>query len=306
MRPLVHATWHVPCPLVLITWEYINTVLPSASLVPAIYSMSMQSNISFSQTSNSMLQISAKAKLLWLLTVIAPNWHSIPHSWSLLPAPTVCRYSFGIKLQLSVDTVLVIEICCVCALEGVTSLWVVPSTSPQYSSVRLKHRRNLNPLSIFRFSSRACFCFLVVCWSEVARQLDHPDQVSMEASSAAHDTEVTPEELKKTRSCKWFRRGSKYASVSPAPASGVSRIQGKEKERRPSTAPIPLSTVPLVVNYFPSAVMLSRSWSFIFFVQRAVYSLSTILKGDCKCQEGLAASIEARCKVIIMAECISC
>ncbi len=157
------------------------------------------------------------------------------------------------------DTVLVIEICCVCALEGVTSLWVVPSTSPQYSSVRLKHRRNLNPLSIFRFSSRACFCFLVVCWSEVARQLDHPDQVSMEASSAAHDTEVTPEELKKTRSCKWFRRGSKYASVSPAPASGVSRIQGKEKERRPSTAPIPLSTVPLVVNYFPSAVMLSRS-----------------------------------------------
>jgi len=205
-----------------------------------------------------------------------------------------------------VDTVLVIEICCVCALEGVTSLWVVPSTSPQYSSVRLKHRRNLDPLSIFRFSSRAWFCFLVVCWSEVARQLDHPDQVSMEASSAAHDTGVTPEELKKTRSCKWFRRGSKYASVSPAPASGVSRIQGKEKERRPSTAPIPLSTVPLVVNYFPSAVMLSRGWSFIFFVQRAVYSLSTILKGDCKCQEGLAASIEARCKVIIMTECISC
>jgi hypothetical protein len=49
-------------------------VLSSASLMPAIYSMSfMQSNISFSQTSNSMLQISAKAKLLWLLTVIAPQ-----------------------------------------------------------------------------------------------------------------------------------------------------------------------------------------------------------------------------------------
>lgn len=86
----------------------------------------------------------------------------------------------------------------------------------------------------------------------------------MEASSAAHDTGVTPEELKKTRSCKWFRRGSKSTSVSPAPASGVSRIQGKEKEHTPSAAPIPLSTVPLVVNFFPSAVMLSRSWSFIF------------------------------------------
>jgi hypothetical protein len=265
--------------------------------MPAIYSMSfMQSNISFSQTSNSMLQISAKAKVLWLLTVMAPNWHSIPHWWSLLAAPTVCRYSFDIKLQLSLDTVLVNEICCVCALQGVTSPWVVPSTSPQYSSVRLKHRRNWNPVSIFRFSSRACFCFLVVCWSEVARQFDHPDQVSMEASSATHDTGVSPEELKKTRSCKWFRRGSKSTSVSPAPASGGSRVQGKEKERTPSAAPVPLSTVPLVVNYFPSAVMLSPSWSFIFCVQWAVHSLSTILKRDCKCQEGLAASIEGVAK----------
>jgi hypothetical protein len=139
--------------------------------MPAIYSMSfMQSNISFSQTSNSMLQISEKAKLLWLLTVIAPNWHSIPHSWSLLAAPTVCRYSFDIKLQLSVDTVLVIEICCVCALEGVTSPWVVPSTSPQYSSVRLKHRRNWNPLSIFRFSFRALLLLLgcLLVWGSEA------------------------------------------------------------------------------------------------------------------------------------------
>ncbi|CAK9864291.1 unnamed protein product [Sphagnum jensenii] len=94
---------------------------------------------------------------------------------------------------------------------------------------------------------------------QLSRQLDHPDQVTMEASSATHDTGVTPEELKKTHSCKWVRRGSKSTSVSPAPASGVSQIQGKEKERRPSAAPIPLSTVPLVVNYFPSAVMLSRS-----------------------------------------------
>ncbi len=256
----------------------------------------MQSNISFSQTSNSMLQISAQAKLLWLLTVIAPNWHSIPHSWSLLAAPTVCRYSFDIKIQLSVDTVLVIEICCVCALEGVKSPWVVPSTSPQYSSVRLKHRRNWNPLSIFRFSFRALLLLLGCLLVWVARQLDHPDQVSMEASSATHCTGVTPEELKKTRSCKWVRRGSKSTSVSPAPASGVSRIQGKEKERTPSAAPVPLSTVPLVVNYFPSAVMLSPSWSFIFCVQWAVHSLSTILKRDCKCQEGLAASIEGVAK----------
>ncbi|CAK9261714.1 unnamed protein product [Sphagnum jensenii] len=85
------------------------------------------------------------------------------------------------------------------------------------------------------------------------------------ASSAAADKYhgVTPEEVKKTRSknpLKWFQRGgSKCASSSSAstPKQGAGVAENETKSRQPA-APIQRSSAPLVVNYFPSGMPLSR------------------------------------------------
>jgi hypothetical protein len=75
---------------------------------------------------------------------------------------------------------------------------------------------------------------------------------------------VIPEEVRKTRSknpLKWFRSECKCsASSSSAPPKAgaeVSKSETKEKRSQAAT-PIQRSSAPLVVNYFPSGMPLSR------------------------------------------------
>jgi hypothetical protein len=83
-------------------------------------------------------------------------------------------------------------------------------------------------------------------------------------SSAADYYGVTPEEVRKTRSknpFKWFRsEGNCSASSSSAPPkAGAEVANSKTKEKRSQAAtPIQRSSAPLVVNYFPSGMPLSR------------------------------------------------
>jgi hypothetical protein len=108
------------------------------------------------------------------------------------------------------------------------------------------------------------------------------------ASSAAADKYhgVTPEEVKKTRSknpLKWFQRGgSKCASSSSAstPKQGAGVAENDIKSRQPA-APIQRSSAPLVVNYFPSGMPLSRRWINIFRPQFASETL-TFLNWNCQ------------------------
>jgi hypothetical protein len=88
---------------------------------------------------------------------------------------------------------------------------------------------------------------------------------SARAISTADDDAVTPEQVRKTRSknpLKWFRReckcsASSSSSVPPKAGVEVSKNETKEKTSQPA-APIQRSSAPLVVNYFPSGMPLSR------------------------------------------------
>jgi hypothetical protein len=122
------------------------------------------------------------------------------------------------------------------------------------------------------------------------------------ASSAAADKYhgVTPEEVKKTRSknpLKWFQRGgSKCASSSSAntPKQGAGIAENETKSRQPA-APIQRSSAPLVVNYFPSGVPLSRRWINIFRPQFASETL-TFLNWNCQNYHRIATPTRGRRK----------
>ncbi len=101
-------------------------------------------------------------------------------------------------------------------------------------------------------------------------QLADQDHVAMEGSiakmnSAADDHAVTPDELRKTRwknPLKWFRSeckcsSSRSSSAPPKAGAESSKNETKEKRNQPA-APIQRSSAPLVVNYFPSGMPLSR------------------------------------------------
>jgi hypothetical protein len=83
------------------------------------------------------------------------------------------------------------------------------------------------------------------------------------AISTAKNHGVTPEQVRKTRSknpLKWFRSecsASSSSSVPPKAGAEVSKNETKEKTSQPA-APIQRSSAPLVVNYFPSGMPLSR------------------------------------------------
>jgi hypothetical protein len=116
---------------------------------------------------------------------------------------------------------------------------------------------------------------------------------SAKAISTADDHGVAPEQVRKTRSknpLKWFRReckcsASSSSSVPPKAGVEVSKNETKEKKSQPAAssrssvppkagvevsknetkekksqpaAPIQRSSAPLVVNYFPSEMPLSR------------------------------------------------
>jgi hypothetical protein len=104
----------------------------------------------------------------------------------------------------------------------------------------------------------------------VNTQLADQDHVAMEGSiakmnSAADDHAVTPEELRKTRSknpLKWFRSeckcsSSRSSSAPPKADAESSKNETKAKRSQPA-APIQRSSAPLVVNYFPAGMPLSR------------------------------------------------
>jgi hypothetical protein len=88
---------------------------------------------------------------------------------------------------------------------------------------------------------------------------------SAKAISTADDHGVTAQQVRKTRSknpLKWFRReckssASSSSSVPPKAGVEVSKNETKEKTSQPA-APIQRSSAPLVVNYFPSGMPLSR------------------------------------------------
>jgi len=103
----------------------------------------------------------------------------------------------------------------------------------------------------------------------VSTKLAHQHQVAMEGStakmsSAADYHGVTPEEVRKTRSknpLRWFRSECKCSasSSSAPPKAGAEVSKSKTKEKRSQAAtPIQRSSAPLVVNYFPSGMPLSR------------------------------------------------
>jgi hypothetical protein len=85
------------------------------------------------------------------------------------------------------------------------------------------------------------------------------------AISTADNHGVTPEQVRKTWSknpLKWFRSeckcsASSSSSIPPKAGAEVSKNEPKEKKSQP-VAPIQRSSAPLVVNYFPSGMPLSR------------------------------------------------
>jgi hypothetical protein len=85
------------------------------------------------------------------------------------------------------------------------------------------------------------------------------------AISTADDHGVTPEQVRKTGSknpLKWFRSeckcsASSSSSVPPKAGAEVSKNETREKKSQPA-APIQRPSAPLVVNYFPSGMPLSR------------------------------------------------
>jgi len=122
-------------------------------------------------------------------------------------------------------------------------------------------------------------------------------------NSAADDHAVTPDELRKTRSknpLKWFRSeckcsSSRSSSAPPKAGAESSKNETKEKRSQPA-APIQRSSAPLVVNYFPSGMPLSRRWSGGSPAESASLMLSTNFRRK-ENYHRLAAPSERKCKV---------